>query len=74
MLTGVGLTASLGWLLFIAASYATTNVADILNTDLPLPMGQVFLNQLGKRGMLAIWSLIIVVQVCPYLFWRPWAK
>ncbi|KAK7696095.1 hypothetical protein QCA50_000738 [Cerrena zonata] len=54
--------ASLGWLLFIAASYATTSVADILNTDLPLPMGQLFLNQLGKNGMLAIWSLIIVVQ------------
>ena len=25
-------------------------------------MGQLFLNVLGKQGMLAIWSLIIVVQ------------
>lgn len=25
-------------------------------------MGQLFLNVLGKRGMLAIWSLIIIVQ------------
>ena len=26
-------------------------------------MGQLFLNVLGKKGMLAIWSMIIVVQV-----------
>ena len=26
-------------------------------------MGQLFLDTLGKRGMLAIWSFIIVVQV-----------
>ncbi|THH31098.1 hypothetical protein EUX98_g3095 [Antrodiella citrinella] len=62
ILTGVGLTASLGWLLYIAASYATFSVAEIIQTDLPLPMGQLFLNTLGKRGMLALWSLIIVVQ------------
>ena len=62
ILVGVGATASLGWLLYIAASFATASVPDLLGTDLPLPMGQLFLNVLGKRGMLAIWSLIIVVQ------------
>ena len=36
---------------------------DILSSTLPLPMGQLFLNVLGKHGMLAIWSFIIVVQV-----------
>ena len=56
-------TASLGWLLFIAASFASASVPDILATDLPLPMGQLFLTVLGKHGMLAIWSFIIVVQV-----------
>ena len=56
-------TAILGWLLLIATSFAIPSVSDILGTSLPLPMGQVFLNVLGKRGMLAIWSLIIVVQV-----------
>jgi amino acid permease (GABA permease) len=55
-------TACLGWLLLIAISFAIPSISDILGTDLPLPMGQVFLNVLGKRGMLAIWSLIIVVQ------------
>ncbi|PPQ68386.1 hypothetical protein CVT25_007924 [Psilocybe cyanescens] len=55
-------TASLGWLILIAASFAIPSVTEIISTDLPLPMGQVFLNVLGKHGMLTIWSLIIVVQ------------
>ncbi|KAJ7600377.1 APC amino acid permease [Mycena floridula] len=62
ILVGVGATASLGWLLLIATSFVVTSVPDLLGTDLPLPMAQVFLDVLGKRGMLAIWSLIIVVQ------------
>ena len=63
IMIGVGATAAFGWLLLIAASFATTSVTDLLDTTLALPMGQLFLNVLGKRGMLAIWSLIIVVQV-----------
>ena len=63
ILIGVGATASLGWLTLIAASFALTSVPDLLSTDLALPMGQLFFNVLGKHGMLAIWSLIIVVQV-----------
>jgi len=62
ILVGVGATASLGWLLLIAISFAIPSVGDLLGTTLPLPMGQVFLDVLGKRGMLAIWSFIIVVQ------------
>lgn len=63
ILVGVGATASLGWLTLIAASFALTSVSDLLNSDLALPMGQLFLDVLGKRGMLTIWSFIIVVQV-----------
>ncbi|KAI0053723.1 amino acid transporter [Auriscalpium vulgare] len=62
ILVGVGATQILGWLILIAASFATTSVSDLLASDLPLPMGQLFLNTLGKEGMLAIWSFIIVVQ------------
>ena len=56
-------TQLLGWLIYIAASFATTSVPDLLTAPVPLPMGQLFFNVLGKRGMLAIWSFIIVVQV-----------
>ncbi|KAJ7777309.1 APC amino acid permease [Mycena metata] len=62
ILVGVGATASLGWLLLIATSFVIPSISDLLGTTLPLPMGQVFLDVLGKRGMLIIWSFIIVVQ------------
>ncbi|SJL03865.1 uncharacterized protein ARMOST_07222 [Armillaria ostoyae] len=62
IITAVAGTAGLGWILLIATSFAIPSVADLLATELPLPMGQVFLDVLGKRGMLAIWSFIIVVQ------------
>jgi hypothetical protein len=59
----VGGTQLLGWLVYIAASFATTSVPDLITTTLPLPMGQLFFNVMGKHGMLALWSCIIVVQV-----------
>jgi len=62
ILTGVAFTSFFGWLLYIAASFATASVSDLLTSTLPLPMGQLFLDVLGKRGMLTIWSFIIVVQ------------
>jgi amino acid transporter len=65
ILVGVFGTQVLGWLLYIACSFATVSVANLLTGSLPLPMGQLFLDVLGKRGMLAIWGFIIVVQVRP---------
>jgi len=62
ILVSVAFTSIMGWLLLISISFAIPSVSDILGTSLPLPLGQVFLNVLGKRGMLAIWSMIIVVQ------------
>ncbi|KAF8518873.1 amino acid transporter [Gautieria morchelliformis] len=62
ILVGVAGTASLGWLILISASFATASVSNLLGTSLALPMGQLFLDVLGKKGMLAIWSFIIVVQ------------
>ncbi|KAL5507255.1 hypothetical protein ACEPAH_6711 [Sanghuangporus vaninii] len=62
ILIGVGATASLGWLTLIAASFAVTSVPALLETELALPMGQLFLDVLGRKGMLAVWSLVIVVQ------------
>ncbi|KAF8069210.1 APC amino acid permease [Lyophyllum atratum] len=58
----VGGTASLGWLFNIVTSFVVTDVSRTLSTNLPLPMAQIFLDILGKRGMIAIWSCIIVVQ------------
>ncbi|KAI0303990.1 amino acid transporter [Russula brevipes] len=62
IMVAVAGTQFLGWLIYIAASFATTSVPDLLVPTLPLPMGQLFLNIIGKRGMLALWSFITVVQ------------
>ncbi|KAF4593651.1 hypothetical protein EYR40_008439 [Pleurotus pulmonarius] len=62
IMTAVIFTEVFGWLFLISASYATTSVGDLLASDLPLPMGQLFLNVLGKKGMLAIWCLLISIQ------------
>ncbi|KAI9513298.1 amino acid/polyamine transporter I [Russula earlei] len=62
IIVAVAGTQFFGWLVYIAASFATTSVPDLLATTLPLPMGQLIFNAIGKHGMLAIWSLIIVVQ------------
>lgn len=35
----------------------------IIESDLALPMGQLLLDVVGKRGMLAIWCLTLIVQV-----------
>ncbi|KII85982.1 hypothetical protein PLICRDRAFT_115199 [Plicaturopsis crispa FD-325 SS-3] len=65
IVVGVGATELLGLALLISASFATTSVPRLLSTDLPLPMGQLFLDTLGKKGMLTIWCLIATVQyVC----------
>ncbi|KAF9262529.1 amino acid transporter [Marasmius fiardii PR-910] len=62
ILVGVGATGILGWLLLIAVSFVIPSISDVLASNLPLPMGQVLLDVLGKKGMLVLWSFIIVVQ------------
>jgi hypothetical protein len=63
MITGVLGTEILGFFLLIGASFASSSIPKIIDTDLSMPMGQVYLDTLGKKGMLAVWSLCIAVQV-----------
>lgn len=53
----------MGWILLIAASFATTSVSALLESDLALPFGQLLLDVLGKKGMLVIWCLTLIAQV-----------
>ncbi|KAJ7643302.1 amino acid/polyamine transporter I [Mycena polygramma] len=62
ILVGTCATACFGWLLMISISFVIPSIDNLLGTSLPLPMGQVFLDVLGKRGMLTIFSFIIIVQ------------
>ncbi|KAF9220947.1 amino acid transporter [Gyrodon lividus] len=62
IMVGVLGTEILGWLMYIAASFATYSVPDILQSKLALPMGDVLLTVLGKRGALALWWSIAILQ------------
>ncbi|KAI0036099.1 amino acid/polyamine transporter I [Vararia minispora EC-137] len=63
ILTGVGGSAILGWGLWIATSYTMVSIPSVTASTFSLPMGQHFVNVFGKRGALAVWSLIIVNQL-----------
>ncbi|CDO72177.1 hypothetical protein BN946_scf184970.g29 [Trametes cinnabarina] len=71
ILVSVAAVGGMGWILLIAASFATASVPALLDTELSLPMGQLLLDVLGKRGMLAIWSFTIIAQVRPPRLARP---
>ncbi|RDX46596.1 hypothetical protein OH76DRAFT_1443121 [Lentinus brumalis] len=62
ILVSCAAVGGMGWLLIIAVSFATVSVPALLETELALPMGQLLLDVLGKRGMLAVWSFVIIAQ------------
>ncbi|TFK85162.1 amino acid transporter [Polyporus arcularius HHB13444] len=62
ILGAVASTSILGWLLYISISFATASVPRLLETDFTIPAGQLYIDVLGKPGMLVIWSIIIVVD------------
>ncbi|KIJ17674.1 hypothetical protein PAXINDRAFT_129948 [Paxillus involutus ATCC 200175] len=65
IMVGVVVTEILGWVMYIAASFATYSVPDILQSKLPLPMGDVFLVVLGKKGALTLWwSITLLLYLC----------
>ncbi|KAG0703807.1 amino acid transporter [Suillus ampliporus] len=64
ILVGVIATEILGWLYYIAASYATASVPDIMQSKLALPLGQVFLNVLGKKGALTLFCSLTFFCGC----------
>ncbi len=64
ILVSCAAVGGMGWILIIAVSFATVSVPALLETELALPMGQLLLDVLGKRGMLAVWSFVIIAQVC----------
>jgi hypothetical protein len=75
ILIGVAGTTGLGWILMIAASFATTSVVDVLATELLVPMGQLFLDVLGIKGYVdylgfhyrgpSRWPSVIEIQFLP---------
>ena len=55
--------AILGLLLLIGTSFASSNITRIVNTDLSMPIGQLYLDTFEKKGMLAVWNICVIIQV-----------
>ncbi|KAI0718175.1 amino acid transporter [Cerioporus squamosus] len=62
ILVSCAAVGGMGWILIIAVSFAAVSIPALLETELALPMGQLLLDVLGKRGMLAVWSFVIIAQ------------
>ncbi|UZJ57577.1 hypothetical protein CBS101457_006897 [Exobasidium rhododendri] len=56
-------TSFMGFALAIVTSFAVSDLQGAATSTLGVPMAQILYDHLGKRGMLALWSFIIVVQV-----------
>lgn len=56
-------TSFMGFALAIVTSFSITEVSATAGTVLEVPFAQCLYNHLGKREMLALWSLIIFVQI-----------
>lgn len=63
IMVGVLATEILGWLMYIAVSFATASVSEALQSKLVLPIGDVFLNVLGRKGTFVLWWAMVVLQV-----------
>lgn len=57
-------TEILGWLMYIALSFAIASVPDVLRSNLALPIGDVYLNVLGRKGTFVLWWSMVLLQVC----------
>lgn len=64
IMVGVLGTEILGWLMYIAVSFATASVPVAIQSKLVLPIGDVFLNVLGRKGTFVLWWSMVVLQVC----------
>ncbi|KAF8555243.1 amino acid transporter [Imleria badia] len=62
IMVGVLGTEILGWLMYIAVSFATASVPEALESKLVLPIGDVFLNVLGRKGTFFLWWAMVVLQ------------
>lgn len=67
IMVGVLGTEILGWLMYIAISFATASVPETVQSNLALPIGDVFLNVLGRKGTFVLWWSLAVLQVCRML-------
>ncbi|KAL0954677.1 hypothetical protein HGRIS_003626 [Hohenbuehelia grisea] len=62
-ISATGFGCILGWAINVAMAFNMgTDLVDIVSNPIGQPMATILFNSFGKRGTLAIWSFIIMVQ------------
>ena len=53
----------LGWAINVALAFCMgTDLDAIYNNPIGQPMATIFFNSIGKKGTLAIWAFVVIVQ------------
>ncbi|WFD00945.1 hypothetical protein MYAM1_003701 [Malassezia yamatoensis] len=63
MFAAVAGTSTLGWALSIMFSFCIPDPAQLLESQLYMPIAQLYYNVVGKHGALVLWSLTIIIQL-----------
>ncbi|KAI0258155.1 amino acid/polyamine transporter I [Gloeopeniophorella convolvens] len=59
----IAIAGILGWAINVTLAFCMgQDLQGLMDSDLGQPMAQIFFNSFGKKGTLAIWSFIIMVQ------------
>ena len=48
-----------------------SQLSDLLDSPIGQPMAAIFFNSFGKRGTLAIWAVVVIVQCVELLILNP---
>ncbi|OBZ78505.1 GABA-specific permease [Grifola frondosa] len=63
IISAVGIAGILGWAINVAIAFCMgTDLEAIMNSPIGQPMATILFNSFGKKGTLAVWSVVVFVQ------------
>ncbi|KAI8986825.1 APC amino acid permease [Trametes punicea] len=63
IVSAVGIAGALGWVINVVIAFCMgTDLESILDNPIGQPMATILFNSLGRRGTLAVWSVVVFVQ------------
>ncbi|OBZ78504.1 putative amino-acid permease C11D3.08c [Grifola frondosa] len=63
IISAVGIAGILGWAINVAVAFCMgTDLEAIMNSPIGQPMATILFNSFGKKGTLAVWSVVVFVQ------------
>ncbi|KAF9006941.1 amino acid transporter [Cyathus striatus] len=61
IVNAIGIAGILGWAINMALAFCMGSDLEALNNS-DQPMAQIFFNSFGRKGTLAIWAIVVIVQ------------